>query len=339
MRSSLRFVRDALPDRGAAALTVLFMTATSSSAAQQQSTCSLSPPSVFVARAVRAEAAGPRIDGRLDDPDWTVAPVVGGFVQRDPDEGMPATEGTEVRVVYTDDALYVGVRAFDSSADQIAARLTRRDDDSPSDWIGIVIDSYLDRRTAFEFAVNPAAVKRDIYRFDDNEEDDSWDAVWEVGTSRDPQGWSAEFRIPFSQLRFAAADEQIFGFNVYRKINRLNELQQWKLIPKNVSGVVSQLGTLEGIEGISPPRRLEILPYTVRYLVAAADRSGQLLSRWHRPRRRPRGRYQVRRDVQLDPLSDDQSGLRPGRGRSRRSEPNGIRVVLCRASPVFQRRI
>ena len=111
--------------------------------------------------------------------------------------------------------------------------------------------------------VNPAGVKRDIYLFDDTNQDDSWDAVWDVKTSRDELGWSAEFRIPFSQLRFPKADENVFGFNVYRRINRLNEEQYWKLLPKEESGVVSRFGDLNGIRGIDPPRRIEILPYTV----------------------------------------------------------------------------
>ncbi len=217
-----------------------------------------------VAYAVPADPKPPTIDGRVDDdPGWANSPILSDFTQRDPNEGEPGTERTEVVVTYTNDALYVGVRAFDSQPDQITAQLTRRDAHSPSDWIAISIDSYHDRRTAFQFMVNPAGVKRDIYLFDDTNQDDSWDAVWDVKTSRDELGWSAEFRIPFSQLRFPKADENVFGFNVYRRINRLNEEQYWKLLPKEESGVVSRFGDLNGIRGIDPPRRIEILPYTV----------------------------------------------------------------------------
>src|SRR5712691_9702125 len=109
-----------------------------------------------LARAVRARPEAPRLDGRLDDAAWQAAPKLTNFLQHDPHEGQPGTERTEAWVVYTDVALYIGVRAHDSHAEQIAAQLTRRDADSPSDWIGVVIDSYHDRRTAFEFAVNPA---------------------------------------------------------------------------------------------------------------------------------------------------------------------------------------
>jgi hypothetical protein len=214
------------------------------------------------ALAVRARPASPRIDGRLDDAAWALAPAFGDFLQREPHEGQAATERTDVRVVFTDDAIYIGVRAYDSHPDQIAANLTRRDADSPSDWIGVAIDSYHDRRTAFYFLVNPAGVKRDIYLFNDTDDDDGWDAVWEVATSRDASGWSAEFRIPFSQLRFSRGASS-FGFNVTRKINRLNEETHWRLVPRNANASVSLFGELGGLEGIRPPRRLELLPYTV----------------------------------------------------------------------------
>jgi hypothetical protein len=233
--------------------------------AQQASghgSCCEDEPAPAAAVAVKANPHAPRIDGRLDEPVWQSATTIGQFTQRDPNQGDPATEPTDVRVAYTNAALFVAVRAWDSEADQITAQLTRRDEDSPSDWIGIAIDSYRDRRTAFLFMVNPAGVKRDVYMFDDTNEDDSWDAVWEVATSRDSTGWTAEFRIPFSQLMFPSGENHTFGFNVYRRVNRLNEEQYWRLPPKEESGMVSRFGDLEGIDGISPPRRMEVVPYT-----------------------------------------------------------------------------
>jgi hypothetical protein len=216
---------------------------------------------VPVAVAAGAGRGAPAVDGRLDDPVWQAATPITGFTQRDPHEGQPGTERTEARIAYTDDALYVAIRAYDSHPEAIVAQLTRRDEESPSDWLAIGIDSYRDRRTAFAFFVNPAGVKRDSYLFDDSNEDYSWDAVWEVATSRDAEGWTAEFRIPFSQLRFPKRDEHQFGFNVYRVIARLNEEQYWRLPPKNQSGMVSRFGDLIGIEGINPPRRVEVMPY------------------------------------------------------------------------------
>ncbi len=251
---------------GWAAAVLLLCAPLSSSAAQQAGQDSGNggtDPAVrpALAFAIRAQPEPPEIDGRLDDIAWQLAPVHSGFVQRDPNQGEPPTEATEFRVVYSDEALYIGVRAWDSRPDEISAQLTRRDDYSPSDRITIGIDSYRDRRTAFVFAVNPAGVKQDSYIFNDGDEDDSWDAVWDVDCTIDSLGWTAEFRIPFSQLRFSRAEQQQFGFQVVRDLNRLNEETHWRLMPREASGVVSLFGDLQGIEGIQPPRRAEFLPY------------------------------------------------------------------------------
>ncbi|MFC1639147.1 DUF5916 domain-containing protein [Gemmatimonadota bacterium] len=232
-------------------------------AGQGQSISSVGGTPTPFAVAARALPSGPNIDGNLDDQVWQSAIPFSDFTQREPNEGEAPTEETEVRVLYTDAALYVAIRAWDSRPDEIAAQLTRRDIESPSDWLGIAIDSYRDRRTAFVFLVNPVGVKRDIYFFDDGDEDETWDAVWDVGTTRDEQGWTAEFKIPFSQLRFPNSDRHRFGFNVYRKINRSNEELFWRVAPKAEPGFVSRFGDLDGIEGIRPPQRVEILPYTV----------------------------------------------------------------------------
>jgi hypothetical protein len=219
------------------------------------------PP--YRAQASRATQGTPEIDGLLDDAAWALAEIITDFIQRDPDEGEPATERTEVRVLYDDGAIYVAIRAYDSEPDKIIGQLTRRDSHSPSDWLTVSIDSYYDRRTAFSFSVNPAGVERDEYLYDDTHGDNSWNAVWDVATSVDDEGWVAEFRIPFSQLRFSQAEEQIWGFNIERVIQRKAEVSQWKPIAKDASGWVSEYGDLVGINGIVPPRRLEVLPYVV----------------------------------------------------------------------------
>ena len=220
-------------------------------------------PEPYRAVAVRATSGTPELDGRLDDPAWQLAQPITDFTQRDPNEGDPASERTVAHVLYDDGALYVGIRAYDSEPSKIVGQLTRRDQFSSSDWLIVSIDSYRDRRTAFTFAVNPAGVEQDSYLFDDTNEDDSWNAVWDVATHVDDEGWVAEFRIPFSQLRFSEAPEQIWGFNIARVIQRRNETVQWKPIPKDASGWVSEFGDLAGIDGIQPPRRLEVLPYVV----------------------------------------------------------------------------
>ncbi len=220
-------------------------------------------PEPYRALASRATPGTPEIDGKLAEAVWALAEPLIGFVQRDPAEGEPATERTQAWVLYDDGSLYIGVRAYDSEPDKIIGELTRRDSYSASDWIVISIDSYYDRRTAFEFSVNPVGVERDTYRYDDINLDDSWNAVWDVATTIDDEGWVAEFRIPFSQLRFSQAPEQTWGFNIERVIQRKAETVQWKPIPKDASGWVSEYGELVGISGIQPPRRLEVLPYAV----------------------------------------------------------------------------
>jgi hypothetical protein len=209
------------------------------------------------------EADAIRITGELSDEVWRAAPAVDGFLQREPHEGGAPAQRTEFRVAYDATTLYVKVRAFDTEPDKIITYLTRRDQDSPCDWISVLIDSYHDRRTAYEFAVNPSGVKRDRYWFNDNNSDDSWDAVWDVTVVRDPAGWAAEFRIPFSQLRFTPAKSSTFGFAVRRQIGRLNETSTWPLLARSANGYVSSFGELGGLTTIAAPKRLELMPYTV----------------------------------------------------------------------------
>jgi len=218
------------------------------------------PPTIT---AVPIWTAEPEIDGNLGDPVWQRAEVATDFVQYEPEEGADPSQPTEARVLYGLGALFVAFRAYDSAPDSIAAQLTRRDQESYSDRVLVVVDSYLDRRTAFEFAVNPAGVKRDVYRFEDTREDDSWDAVWEVATRIDEEGWTAEFRIPFSQLRFKDADVQTWGINFAREIARHDEVSVWAPLSRKESGIVSRFGLLEGLEGVQTPNRLEVEPYSM----------------------------------------------------------------------------
>ena len=216
-----------------------------------------------VLEATRLAGPAPSIDGVLDEADWATAMTARDFVVFQPNEGATPSQRTEARVLYGDDAVYVGMRAFDTSPDSIEARLARRDEDPHSDWLDVVIDSYHDRRTAFRFAVNPAGVKRDIYMYDDVQEDVSWDAVWDVATSTDAEGWTAEFRIPYSQLRFDGAARQTWGINFVRTIARHLEVSLWAPISRGDGALVSRFGSLEGLRDLSPPRRLEALPYSL----------------------------------------------------------------------------
>ena len=216
-----------------------------------------------MATAIRAEHPMV-IDGRDTDEAWGRAPVVSDFRQFVPKDDADPTFRTEARVAYDERNVYLLVRAFDPHPDSIMALLSRRDERTQSDYLRVVIDSYHDKRTGYQFAVNPAGVKRDIYLYNDGEEDQSWDAVWDVKTSIDSLGWLAEFRIPLSQLRFNGQPSQTFGLGIHREIGRLNERIAWPRFSRNVSGIASQLGEVRGIDGISSPHRLEVLPYAVQ---------------------------------------------------------------------------
>ena len=252
--------------------TLLLLIATAASALAQ------TPADTLVGPAVATPALRPtpsmqairrtdevRIDGRLDEQAWAQARPSSGFTQSWPVADAPGTERTEVRVLYDDAALYVGVRMFDDTPDLIAAQLARRDASGIfSDWVHVFIDSYHDRRSAFRFSVNPRGVQKDVFHFNDNNEDLNWDAVWEVGTNVDSAGWTAEFRIPFSQIRFSGDEAQggrVWGFQVQREIARKEERTSWSPWSRSDAGVVSRFGELTGLVGIEPVRRVELQPY------------------------------------------------------------------------------
>jgi hypothetical protein len=213
--------------------------------------------------AAPAAAEAIRLDGELNEAAWQRAPVVSGFRQREPNDGAPATFDTEARIAYDATSLYVAVFAHDPDPAKLVGHRTRRDERSPSDWIRVLVDSFHDRRSAFEFAVNPAGVKQDTYWFNDGSSDDGWDAVWDVTVSRQADGWRAEFKIPFSQLRFTPSESMTFGLAFVRQIGRLNETSTWPLLSKNASGYVSSFGDLTGLRLDRSVKRLEMVPYLV----------------------------------------------------------------------------
>lgn len=212
-------------------------------------------------QAVRTSEA-PQIDGRLSEEAWASAPVADRFTQRDPDEGKPATERTEIRVMYDEDALYIGARLYDSQPASIARRLSARDEEPDSDHVGIALDPRHDHRTGVAFMVSAAGAQRDLVISNDTFENSSWDAVWTSAVSIDGQGWSAELRIPFSQLRFNTADVQTWGINVVRHLRRANETSWLELVPKNENGLASRMAHLTGLDGVRPRRQIEFAPYT-----------------------------------------------------------------------------
>ncbi len=215
-------------------------------------------------RSVRAVAATSPIvlDGRLTEAAWQAAPRTTGFVQRRPVEGARVRHPTEVRVVYDDDAVYVGARMFDDSAGSVTRQLVRRDGFGNFDSFQVTFDTNLDARTGYAFRVSAANAQRDAYLFDDGREDGAWDAVWGSEVALDSAGWTAELRIPLSQMRFEASpDPQTWGVHFARERVRSNEVSHFPLISATQQGEVSQFARLEGIRAVRSARRIEVRPY------------------------------------------------------------------------------
>jgi hypothetical protein len=220
----------------------------------------VTPPEV---RAVTLQG-GFKLDGKLDDPVWQAAPPATGLRQSQPHSGDPATQRTEVRFAFDDAAIYVGARMFDDSgAAGVRTRLARRDADISSDYIQVIFDTYHDHIGRLFFWVNPSGVKQDQNGLGGGG-DPSWDPVWEVQTNIDAQGWTAEMRIPFSQLRYPeTSEEQTWGLQIWRQENRLNELSQWAWWGRDESGGPPRFGHLHGLVIRHAPGRAELMPYVV----------------------------------------------------------------------------
>ncbi|MBC8086372.1 MAG: carbohydrate binding family 9 domain-containing protein [Phycisphaerae bacterium] len=233
-------------------------------------------PFKATARAAQAARAvqAPVLDGKLDDVAWQTAPLIDEFLEYEPLTGAVPRFKTELRILYDDKYLYVMGRMFDPAPDSIISLLSRRDVRTESEQLKLVIDSYHDRRTAYQFITNPAGVKRDFYVYNDNTEDATWDAVWDVSTSVDSLGWTAEFRIPFSQIRFNRDVDKTFGLLVVRDVARTRQRISWPLLRRDRQGYVSQGGEVAGIQGLPQPRRLEVTPYVVTKNETRLERSG-----------------------------------------------------------------
>ncbi len=206
----------------------------------------------------------PEIDGVLDDQIWQTIEWEGDFTQHEPNNGEKPKQKTVFKILYDSDNIYIALKAYDTEKDKIAKRMTRRDG-WDGDLVGIMFDSYYDKRTSFFFTVNAAGVKSDAIQTDDNGDmmDDSWDPIWFTKTSYDEDGWNAEMKIPISQLRFSKKDEQIWGLQVARLLFRENEFSLWNHIPKDASGWTSLYGELKGLNTLKPKRQIEIAPYIV----------------------------------------------------------------------------
>lgn len=214
-------------------------------------------------QAIRIVGGAVRMDGKLDDSAWAQARFSSDFLVKGEDRGYPTSERTEVAFLYDDEALYVGARMSSSSPADVQRLISRRDNPGTAERVLVSLDTYLDRRTAYTFGVTAGGVRIDHYHPQDNEwrTDASFDPVWEARTAADSTGWTAEMRIPFSQLRFRQRGAQVWGINVNRSKPGRDRNDYWVVVPMNEAGWASRFGELTGLEVGTSSRRVEILPY------------------------------------------------------------------------------
>ena len=238
-----------------------------SAAAQEQVSADAANPfgrkyPARIYRTVRLLGKPPVIDGRLDDSAWSQGEWAGDYTQQMPTEGAKPSQPTELKILYDDEFVYFAVRAYDDP-DKVH-RYPGRRDDLTGDIVGVCFNSYNDKRIGFEFDLTAGGSKIDLILGNgETEWDTSWDAVWDGEVAHDANGWTAEFRVPFSQLRYGPQKEQIWGLHAWRWIDRYQEESQWQLIPRQNTGRMYNLGELHGIHGLARQRHVELLPYVV----------------------------------------------------------------------------
>ena len=214
---------------------------------------------IYHTKAIQNEV--PVLDGKFDEACWETVSWTTGFIQREPYEGEKPSQETAFKILYDQKNIYVAFRCFDKEPEKIEKRLSRRDG-FEGDWVEINIDSYFDKRTAFSFTITAAGVKGDeLISNDGNNWDSSWDPIWYVKTQTDDKGWTAEARIPLSQLRFGNKEDHIWGIQVNRMDFRTQERSNWQFVERNNSSWVGSFGELHGISGIKPQKQVEIMPY------------------------------------------------------------------------------
>lgn len=213
------------------------------------------------------------IDGKLDENTWQTAAIANDFIMFDPDNGkaIPENKRTEVKVLYDNDAIYIGAMMYDDNPDKILREITQRDNFGTSDIFGVFINGFNDGQQDFQFFVNAADGQADCITTDTNGEDYSWDAVWKSKAVITDKGWVVEMRIPYAALRFSGENKQTWGLNFFREIRRDRHKYTWNFIDSKLGTFTQQTGVLEGIENIKPPTRLFLLPYSSFYVNANAQ--------------------------------------------------------------------
>ncbi|MCF8378121.1 MAG: carbohydrate binding family 9 domain-containing protein [Bacteroidales bacterium] len=205
----------------------------------------------------------PIINGELDDEAWMQGEWEGNFIQFEPYNGVAPSQPTEFKVRFDDLHLYIAIKAYDSAPDSITNRMSRRDN-GDGDMVYIIFDSYHDLRTGFAFGVSSAGARFDmIFSNDGQNEDPSWDPIWQAKAKIFDWGWAAEMKIPFTQLRFQKNSSDVWGFEVARQIYRHNEMSLWQIFSQNAPGMIHNIGELDGLKEIEPRKQLDIMPYTV----------------------------------------------------------------------------
>ncbi len=199
------------------------------------------------------------IDGLADDDAWTKAPLLTDFVQWEGDVGNPSSLKTEARVLYSDKAIYVFAKSYDKQ-ENIRKELAERDNIGNADFFGVILDPFLSEIDAFEFIVSAAGTQFDA-KISQNGEDNNWDAVWNSAVKIEDDGWSVEFKIPYSAIRFPSKEVQDWGINLFRRTQLTKEKASWNKIDPNVDGFVNQAGLMVGIEHIDAPLRLSATPF------------------------------------------------------------------------------
>ena len=226
------------------------------------------------------------IDGKLDDDCWkNEGNWSQNFLQNTPVERAQPTYPTRIKILFDDKNIYFALRAWDPEPDKINRFVGNRDDNSIGDLISVAFDSYHDSRAAAEFNINAGGNKTDLIVTDNLSVNLNWNAVWEGKTSINDSSWTAEFRIPLNQLRYNQSDTgMVWGLHVRRIVRRIQETDQWSLIPRKNSGHVYSFGTMYGLQGIRKPRLIEILPYAAAKLTLEPQVEGNPYSngtRWN----------------------------------------------------------
>ncbi|MFN7118655.1 MAG: DUF5916 domain-containing protein, partial [Saprospiraceae bacterium] len=231
---------------------------------------SVPPDSALVSRAKkvyyteRVASHAPLVDGLLNDECWNQVEWGSDYIQLDPTEGVPPTQQTAFKILYDDKYLYLAFRCYDTEPEKIVRRMSRRDG-FEGDWVEFNLDSYFDKRSAFSFTTSVSGVKGDEFVSNNgNNWDPSWNPIWLTRTNVDSLGWTAETRIPLSQIRYANKEEHVWGIQTTRRDFRQQSRSVWQPISQNDMGNwVSNFGELRGLKGIKPQKQIEIQPYVV----------------------------------------------------------------------------